>query len=186
MGIPYLDAIGEADPQCAELVKSGSADYVLSEDMDLLTFGTPYLIRGLTKNKPIIYNLNKLLSELKLTQLQFVDLCILFGCDYTPRIKKVGVVRAFKLIKKYKNIENIIKNEKTIDIPSDYNYLEARDYFVNAKVIANPIIERSSPNIIELTELLLSEYEYTVSNIDELLELLTGIKKPIKNLMIAD
>ena len=41
-GIPYINAPQEADSQCAWLAKNGLVDAVLTEDMDILTFGSPY------------------------------------------------------------------------------------------------------------------------------------------------
>ena len=41
MGIPYVQAPEEADSQCAYLNKKGLVDAVLTEDMDILTFGAP-------------------------------------------------------------------------------------------------------------------------------------------------
>lgn len=41
---------------------------------------------------------------------QFVDLCILLGCDYCPTIRGIGPKKAFDLIVQYKSIENIIEN----------------------------------------------------------------------------
>jgi 5'-3' exonuclease len=40
-------------------------------------------------------------KPLKLTNIEFVDLCILCGCDYTIKINKIGFVTAYKLINKY-------------------------------------------------------------------------------------
>lgn len=42
--------------------------------------------------------------------LQFIDLCILLGCDYCESIRGIGPKRAYDLVKQYKNIEEIIKH----------------------------------------------------------------------------
>ena len=60
--------------------------------MDALTFATPRLIRHLcaaqSAKLPIEeYDYDKVLEGLKLTADQFVDLCILCGCDYCGSIK---------------------------------------------------------------------------------------------------
>lgn len=39
---------------------------------------------------------------------QFVDLCILLGCDYCEKICGLGPKRALKLIQKHRTIENVI------------------------------------------------------------------------------
>lgn len=41
---------------------------------------------------------------------QFIDMCILLGCDYCETIRGVGPKKAFELITKYKSIENILEN----------------------------------------------------------------------------
>lgn len=45
MGVPVIEAPGEAEAQCAELCKGGKVWATASEDMDSLTFGTPILLR---------------------------------------------------------------------------------------------------------------------------------------------
>lgn len=65
---------------------------IATEDMDALTFATPRLIRHLcaaqSAKLPIEeYDYDKVLEGLKLTADQFVDLCILCGCDYCGSIK---------------------------------------------------------------------------------------------------
>ena len=54
MGVPCIEAPGEAEAQCAEMVKMGLAFGTATEDMDALTFGSKYLIRGFnSKKEPI-------------------------------------------------------------------------------------------------------------------------------------
>ncbi len=40
---------------------------------------------------------------------QFVDLCILCGCDYCPSIRGIGPTTALKLIKRHKDLEGVLK-----------------------------------------------------------------------------
>lgn len=42
--------------------------------------------------------------------LQFIDLCILLGCDYCDSIRGIGPKKAVELINKHKCIEKIIEN----------------------------------------------------------------------------
>ena len=44
MGVPYVNAPEEADSQCAWLADQNLVDAVLTEDMDILTFGSPKII----------------------------------------------------------------------------------------------------------------------------------------------
>ena len=41
---------------------------------------------------------------------QFIDLCIILGCDYCEKIRGVGPKSAIKLIQEHKTIEKILKN----------------------------------------------------------------------------
>lgn len=172
LGIPYIESPTEADPQCAYLVKEGIADSVISDDMDLLAFGTSKLIRG-KSNKLEIYNLNIILKELKLTYDEFVELCILFGCDYCNTIKKIGVKRAYELILKHKNIESIIKLNK-YDIPEDYNYKAIIDYFKNPPIlkIKKNDIKWLPPNLDLLKDKLLNDYDYDPTNVTNIINTL--------------
>jgi flap endonuclease-1 len=45
-----------------------------------------------------------------LTHAQFVDLCILLGCDYCDSIKGIGPKTALKLVREHGDIETILKN----------------------------------------------------------------------------
>ena len=90
------------------MAKEGKAYATVSEDMDSLTFGSPILIRGMSNNKSskganelVLIELSKVLSSMKLSQKQFVDLCILCGCDFTNSIIGIGPIKAYKFIQDY-------------------------------------------------------------------------------------
>ena len=68
--------------------------------------------------------------------LQFIDLCIMLGCDYTNSIKGVGPKRAVELIKTHRSLEKIIENLdiKKFPIPEDWNYKQARLLFQEPEI----------------------------------------------------
>lgn len=137
MGIPYIDSPGEADAQCAYLVKNGLAYAVCSEDMDILTFGANKILRHMSSSKhKLIYeiNLDDTLKSLDITREQFVDLCILLGCDYCDTIKGIGRIKALHLIKSMGSLEEIIKSEKW-KLPDNFPYMDAKKYFLEPLVI---------------------------------------------------
>ena len=127
MGVSYIHPNGEAEAYASELCRIGYVDYVLTEDMDTMVYGCPKLIRNCVdksiKRKDIIsiFNYEKMIEDLNLTHDQFIEFCILCGCDYCDSIPKVGNITALKLIKKFGNVEEIIKNTK-YNFPE--NYLE--------------------------------------------------------------
>ena len=47
MGIPYIVAVEEADSEIAKLCEKGYVDIVSTEDMDILTFGSPKIVKNL-------------------------------------------------------------------------------------------------------------------------------------------
>ncbi len=96
-------------------MKAGTVYASATEDMDALTFGTPRLLRHLTspasKKEPVLeITLSEVLSGMELEMDQFIDLCILCGCDYTVNIRGIGAITALKLIKEYKNMEGVLKH----------------------------------------------------------------------------
>lgn len=173
LGIPYLNAIEEADPQCAELVKSNIAYAVASEDMDLLPFGTKHLLRKLSsKDICIIYDLDLILEDLEITYLQFIDICILLGCDYTCTIKGLGREKILKEIKTFKNIEGIIKSSK-YSVSKKFNYIDARKQFLKPKIIENlEKIEWKIPDYKGLEDFLQKKFSYNVDEINKIHNLL--------------
>ncbi|XP_074645661.1 flap endonuclease 1-like isoform X1 [Tubulanus polymorphus] len=141
MGIPYVNAPCEAEAQCAALQKAGKVYAVGTEDMDALTFGTNVLLRRLTfseaRKMPIqeIY-LDRILKEAELSSEEFIDLCILLGCDYCESIRGIGPKRAIELIRKYKSIDEILKHldKDKYTVPDNWLYKEARELFKNPDV----------------------------------------------------
>ena len=136
MGIPYVDAPCEAEAQCAALVRAGKVFAVGTEDMDALTFGSTVLLRHLTyseaRKMPIKeFYFDRILTELGFSHEEFIDLCILLGCDYCDSIRGIGPKRAVELIRQYRNIETILKNldTKKYSVPEDWPYTEARRLF---------------------------------------------------------
>jgi flap endonuclease-1 len=114
MGVPVVQAPCEAEAQCAALVRAGLAYAVGSEDMDTLTFGAPRMLRHLTyaesRKMPIVeIVLEDVLRGLGLTMAQFVDVCILMGCDYCDTIRGIGAVRALSLIRQHGAIEEMLR-----------------------------------------------------------------------------
>jgi len=141
MGVPVIEAPSEAEAQCAALCQSGKVFASGSEDMDTLTCGSPILIRHLTysesRKTPIMeIHLDKVLKGLGLNMDQFIDLCILLGCDYSEKIKGIGPKRALEFIKKYGSIEKILKNidKQKYSIPEPFLYEEIREYFKKPEV----------------------------------------------------
>lgn len=141
MGVPFVEAPCEAEAQCAELAKNGKVYAVGTEDMDALTFGTTVLLRHLTfseaRKMPIKeFYLDKVLEGFEMDMDQFIDLCIMLGCDYCDKIKGIGPKKAIELVRNHKNIETILENidTKKYPPPENWMYKEARRLFKEPEV----------------------------------------------------
>ncbi|XP_028139361.1 flap endonuclease 1 isoform X1 [Diabrotica virgifera virgifera] len=183
MGIPYVNAPCEAEAQCAALVKAGKVYATATEDMDALTFGSKVLVRHMTfseaRKMPIQeIHLDKVLTGLDLTQEQFIDLCILLGCDYTDSIRGIGPKRAIELIQKHKSIESIIQNidKDKYPIPENWNYEGARELFKNPEVSEADDIELKwgEPDEEELVKYLCGDKNFSEDRVRN------GVKKLMK------
>lgn len=139
LDIDVLVAPYEADPQIAYLVREGIADFAISEDSDLIAYGCPKLLMKLQFTgacqvfslddfkKNIALKVNAPLSFLQTcSREQFVQVCIMGGCEYLPSIQQVGLKVAVKMfIKNGGDVEKVIaslKSSKTFKerVPEDY------------------------------------------------------------------
>lgn len=71
--------------------------------------------------------------------MQFIDLCILLGCDYLDPIKGIGPSTAIKLIREHKNLEGVVEHIKSqkkgkLTIPEDWPFADARLLFLEPDV----------------------------------------------------
>jgi len=132
-GIKYINAPCEAECLVALLCKNNLVDGCISEDSDVLANGGFLFLRNLCSDKNFIeeYCLHGILDSLGFTYDQFLDFCILCGCDYTPKINGLGPLGSYNLINKFKNIEEFLKKNNKYVIPENFNFQKARDLFKN-------------------------------------------------------
>ena len=140
MNIPYIRRDSEADLVCSKLAQLGFVDFVISEDMDHLTSGTTMLLRDFNNrnNAVTIYNSKVAKNEIELDNDKWIELCIMFGCDYVPRIRGLGYKTSYKYIKLNKTlpfteIVGLIRQKPKYTISDDYldKVLRAKLIFIN-------------------------------------------------------
>merc|ERR1719188_360471 len=140
MGVPVVDAPSEAEATCAALCKEGKVYAAATEDADCLTFGTKILIRNLmaaeSQKKTILeVSLDRALEQLDITMDQFIDFCILSGCDYCDTLKGIGPSTAIKLLMQHGTLEKVIENLDPEKIPKNFRYQAARDFFKECEAV---------------------------------------------------
>ena len=153
--IPYIVAPFEADSQMVYLEKIGLVDGIISEDSDLLIFGCENLVTKLDitmgtcvliqrKQFPLLDNdLDKKGNPKfplgQLSQTDLYNLVCLSGCDYTPGIRLIGLLKAIKLLKEYNfNLDFAIRA-----IQTTYKQKLMKD-----KNAANPIPENYLNDVV--------------------------------------
>jgi flap endonuclease-1 len=141
LGLAWYQATGEAEALCSYMAINGQVDGVLTEDTDVLAYGTPILFSkiDMRANTVMMIETKSMLQELEMDMLQFRDLCILLGCDYNKRAKMhppkrskakgpiaIGPKKAIDLIRDHKSIDKMIPF--LVD-PSVLNVKRCRELF---------------------------------------------------------
>jgi flap endonuclease-1 len=180
MGIAWMKSDGEAEMLCARLAVAKKVDAVLTEDTDVLAYGTPILICKLdtTRSHCMVIHLPSVLEELDWKLPQFRDMCIMLKCDYNQRAKMkkgkgkggVGKKKVLAFIQEHKSIEAIELNEPVDTDP--LNYVRCRQIFtipstIGAKEFRLPYSR--TPDYDRLEEFI-SKYQIR-ADIDQIKEL---------------
>ena len=105
LGIPYIEAYGEAEALASSMAYQGFVDGVISRDTDSLCYGTPILMTDIKRGLASVVKLDDILSSLNFTKPQFIDMCIALQCDYNKRMPKHGMVAVHKAISQYKSLK---------------------------------------------------------------------------------
>lgn len=150
LGLPVIQCTTEAEKLCSmlsvqtslasqtPLVPSESSlplvDFVLSEDTDNTVYGCPLLV---SPKKTFIsqevqfqcVRTDRIYSGLHLTRQEFVDLCIMIGCDYNGGrgVFRVRRNKLLELLQHYKRIDRVMRHLDLDDEP--LNWPESREAF---------------------------------------------------------
>lgn len=144
-GVQYVVAPYEADAQMVYLERKGIIDGILSEDSDLLVFGAKCLLTKLDQYGNCI-EINKAdfcaVREISLagwSDVEFRRMAILSGCDYLASINNMGLKTAYRMVRKHKTIEKIIRMlqfDGKFSVPKGYleAYQRAEFTFLHQRV----------------------------------------------------
>ena len=170
-GATYYDAPGEADELCALLVIKKKVWACLSEDMDLFVYGCTRVLRyfSLISHRVVLYHTRGIYEELKMTQKEFKEICVLSGTDYNINSNGNNDIISLRLtikhFRKFKetsekdfytwlmknteyitDIEFLNKINKMFNIEYDCDKLEI---FKNIKIVNGPIRQEEIKNIMK-------------------------------------
>ncbi|QSZ32307.1 hypothetical protein DSL72_001881 [Monilinia vaccinii-corymbosi] len=102
-GIPYITAPMEAEAQCAELVRLGLVDGIVTDDSDIFLFGGTRVYKNLFNSNKLVecYLSSDLEKELSLSRDQLISIAHLLGSDYTEGIPGIGPVTAVEILSEF-------------------------------------------------------------------------------------
>ena len=171
-GATYYDAPGEADELCSLLVIKKKVWACLSEDMDMFVYGCPRVLRyfSLISHVAVLYYMKGILEEIKMTQDEFKEICILSGTDYNMHANgdnlRVNLNQTLKHFRNFQSSEssNIFYKwlQDNTDYISDIELLnkingmfnlkenhENLDAFKEIKIINGPVRQDEIKSIME-------------------------------------
>ncbi|KAK0981993.1 DNA repair protein rad2, partial [Friedmanniomyces endolithicus] len=99
-GLPYITAPMEAEAQCAELVKLGLVDGIVTDDSDCFLFGGTRVYKNMFNQAKFVecYLASDLEREFGLTRGKLIAVAELLGSDYTEGLAGVGPVTALEIL----------------------------------------------------------------------------------------
>lgn len=115
LDIPYVVAPYEADAQLVYLERKGLINGIISDDSDLLVFGAKKLLTKLDQYGNCIEINRKdfcACREVSLTgwtDTEFRRMAIMSGCDYLDGLPGVGLKTAYRMLRKTKAPERIVR-----------------------------------------------------------------------------
>ena len=171
LGLPVIKAEGEADPLCAFILKNNSNIYgIISDDSDMLVFGSSILMRKsinqqftIIELEKILVNIEILLSNVYNRYINFdldnlVDFSILLGTDYGTFKLNQNHTDSYELLKYYvsndKNWKKIISEQQYNKFELIKKYYTEFDYTEECKNFLNKPIW-NKPNFLDLKKRLL-------------------------------
>ena len=185
LGVAVVQAPSEGEMQCAELVKSGQAWAVASQDYDALAVGSPRLIQNMTLSKtrrtasgiiyiaPELIEYGKLLNELGITGDQLICLAILVGTDYNPGgVKGIGPKKALALVREKKYPVDIFR---AIEERVDFDWSTVFEMFKKPQVRAESVIFPAM-NRDKIIEILVERHDFSLERVQKQLDKLTEVK----------
>lgn len=123
----------EGEKLCYYLSKKDYVQAIYSTDTDLFAYGNSIMIENIDISQHSIPSITYIDSDslekyLGITRNQMLDYCIMCGTDYNKNIKNFSTKRCLILIKKYKNLETIVKEVEEF---KDFDYQSIRNLFLS-------------------------------------------------------
>jgi len=105
-GLPYITAPMEAEAQCAELVRLGLVDGIVTDDSDCFLFGGTRVYKNMFNQAKFVecYLAADLEKEFDLKREKLIQVAHLLGSDYTEGLPGVGPVTALEILGEFASL----------------------------------------------------------------------------------
>lgn len=177
MGMPVIQAPSESDAQISYMCRQGDVDYIASSDMDCLLYGAPKIITNLTLSQkkklpkggyvritPELIVLKNVLEDLGINQDQLIVIGILVGTDYNEGIFKIGPKTALKLVKQYKNFDELFK-----EVKAEFNWKQVYAIYKSMPVMENYQLKWKDVDEERIKKLLIDKHEFQEERVESTL-----------------
>ncbi|KIX00474.1 uncharacterized protein Z518_10614 [Rhinocladiella mackenziei CBS 650.93] len=106
-GLPYITAPMEAEAQCAELVRLGLVDGIVTDDSDIFLFGGTRIYKNMFNTAKFVecYLASELEKEFLLDRRRLIRFAHLLGSDYTEGIPGIGPVTALEILTDFETLQ---------------------------------------------------------------------------------
>ncbi len=164
-GITYFEAKNEADELCAYLTQNNIAYGCISDDMDMFIYGCKYIIRHLSllNHTIIVYDYDKICTELDVTGTELTNILLLGGTDYNLsshnniydvfnwhyaykqiELKDISFYEYVNEQKQNINMNDILKTRKLFNLNLSYDEL-----YKDIKILNKPINKNKLKEVLE-------------------------------------
>ena len=119
LGIPCYESASEGEKLCAQLCIEGKVSAVLSDDTDVVAYGSPTTLSKLNMRDGTfdILGYETLLDAMDMKTDQFLEFCVMCGTDYNKNLPGIGSKSAYDILKKHGTID-VFATETTTDVSS--------------------------------------------------------------------
>ena len=154
-----------------------------------MLYSAPRVIRNLTLStrkrlpsgayvtiNPELIELKEVLENLGISQDQLIVLGILVGTDFNEGVHKVGQKTALKLVKQYKNFDELFK-----EVKADFNWKQIYATFKSMPIIKNYKLSWTHSNLNKIKEILVERHDFNEERVNKNLERIINVKKSKSN-----
>jgi len=183
LGLPVIQAPSEAEAQAAFMNERGDVDYIGSTDYDSLLYSAPRLVKNLTVSQrrkissgayinisPEVIELKQVLDNLGIKQDQLIVLAILVGTDYNDGVARVGPKTALRLVKQYKNFDELFK-----EVKAEFDWKKIYAVFKSMPIMKNYQLNWTKLNQEKILKILVDKHEFNQERVEK------GISRLLNN-----